>query len=253
MTKIRFWKIVRRQVWVYRKQWYSNITTDILSPIIQLLAFGLGLGSFIGTISGFSYLTFIVPGIVAGSAVSMATGNCTYGAYIRADYQKTYDMQLSTPLTLGDIILAEIVSASIFAIISSSFVMVISFLFGVVPNWELLVIPLLSFVIALVAGPIALTFTGRVYNINNFAIYFEMVVVPLSFLSGAYFPITILPAGLQIAVQLFPLYHVITAMRLAFFGTLTIGPVLVAVVISAAWAVPFFFLAQRAFAQRIIP
>ncbi len=253
MKQWRFLKVVRRQLLVYQKHLFSNLSSDVLSPVIQLLAFGLGLGTFVGAIGGFNYLTFIVPGIVAISAISTATGNCTYGAYIRADYQKTYDMALSTPMKLGDIILAEVVSASIFAIISSGCVVLISFLFGVVPNEQILVVPIIAFAGAFVFGCIALTYTGRVYNINNFNLYFELLIMPLSFLSGGYFPITVLPTGIQVAMQAFPLYHIIYTMRQAFFNLVTIWDVLIAIGMSAIWAVPFLFLARRSFARRIIP
>lgn len=253
MKQWRFLKIVRRQIWVYRKHLFSNLSSDVLSPIIQLLAFGIGLGTFVGAIQGFDYLTFIVPGIVAISAISTATGNCTYGAFIRADYQKTYDMALSAPIKLEDIILAEVVSASFFAIISSGCVVLISFLFGVVPNGQLFIVPIIAFAGAFVFGCIALTFTGRVYNINNFNLYFELLIMPLAFLSGGYFPISVLPEGIQVAVQVFPFYHIIYAMRQAFFNLLTIWDVLIALAISAAWAIPFLYLAQKSFARRIIP
>ncbi len=253
MKQWRFLKVVRRQLLVYRKHIFSNLSSDVLSPIIQLLAFGLGLGRFVGTIEGFNYLTFLVPGIVAISAISTATGNCTYGAFIRADYQKTYDMALSAPMKLGDIILAEVVSASLFAIISSGCVVLISFLFGVVPNAQIFIVPALAFAGAFVFGCIALTYTGRVYNINNFNLYFELLIMPLSFLSGGYFPLTDFPAGIQIAMQVFPLYHIIFAMRQAFFNLLTVWDVLIALGISVLWAVPFLFLARRSFARRIIP
>ncbi len=253
MNQWRFLKVVRRQLLVYRKHLFSNLSSDVLSPVIQMLAFGLGLGSYIGSIDGHNYLTFLVPGIVALSAISTATGNCTYGAYIRADYQKTYDMALSTPMKLGDIILAEVVSAAIFAIISSGCVVLISFLFGVIPNPQLFIVPLLAFSGAFVFGCFALTFTGRVYNINNFQIYFELLIMPLAFLSGGYFLIDDLPFGLQVGVKALPLYHIIYAMRLAFYGGLTVLDVLIAIGMSAIWAAPFFLLARRSFARRIIP
>lgn len=253
MIQWRFLKVVRRQLLVYRKHLFSNLSSDVLSPVIQLLAFGLGLGSYIGSIEGFDYLTFIIPGIVAISAISTATGNCTYGAYIRADFQKTYDMALSTPMKLGDIILAEVVSASIFAIISSGCVVLISFIFGITPNEQILVVPILAFAGAFVFGCIAMTYTGRVYNINNFNLYFELLIMPLSFLSGGYFPIGGFPLGIQVAMKAFPLYHIINAMRQAFFHIVTVWDILIAIGISAIWAIPFFFLARRSFARRIIP
>ncbi|OLS14360.1 MAG: ABC transporter [Promethearchaeota archaeon CR_4] len=253
MKEFRFFKIVRRQFWVYRKHLFSNLSSDILSPLIQLLAFGIGLGSYVGAIEGFDYLTFIVPGVVAISAISTASGNCTFGAYIRADYQKTYDMALSTPMKLGDIILAEVVSASFFAIISSGCVVLISFLFGVEPNVQIFIVPVIAFSGAFVFGCIALSYAGRVYNINNFNLYFELFVMPLAFISGGYFPITNLPLGLQYGVQVFPFYHVINTMRLAFFNSLTVGSIFITLAICAIWAFPFLYLARRSFAKRIIP
>ena len=86
--------IVRRNWWVYRKFLLSRFIWNLFAPTVTLLAFGLGVGSYISSIEGLSYLTFIAPGLIAFTTCFVASGDTTYGSFIRFEFQKTFDAQV---------------------------------------------------------------------------------------------------------------------------------------------------------------
>ena len=61
---------------------------------------GLGLGAYVGLVDGQKYIEFIAPGIIASYAMSSASFECTYGSFVRMEYQKTYDAIIATPLNI---------------------------------------------------------------------------------------------------------------------------------------------------------
>ena len=75
--------VVRRQYIVWLKLIWSSLAINIANPILFLFAFGFGLGRFIDTIGGVSYLVYVVPGMVAYSAMFAASFETTIGSFSR--------------------------------------------------------------------------------------------------------------------------------------------------------------------------
>ena len=75
----------------------------MVEPILILLAMGWGLGAYIGLVDGQKYIEFIAPGIIASYAMFSASFECTYGSFVRMEYQKTFDAIIATPLNVEDV------------------------------------------------------------------------------------------------------------------------------------------------------
>lgn len=82
-------------------------------PTVTILAFGFGVGSYISSIEGKNYLTFITPGLIAFTTSMVAAADTTWGAYIRLEFQNTFDAQIATPVSIWDIITGEVMYATI--------------------------------------------------------------------------------------------------------------------------------------------
>ena len=65
--------VFRRQFLVWRQIFWSSVSTNVANPILLLFAFGFGLGSVIDVMGGVDYLAFIVPGMMAYSAMFAAS------------------------------------------------------------------------------------------------------------------------------------------------------------------------------------
>ena len=99
--------MTRRQYLVWRKVIWSSLTTNVANPILFLFAFGFGLGAVVDRMAGLSYLAFVVPGMMAYSAMFAASFETTVGSFARFDFQKTWDATLATPVTLLELLLGE--------------------------------------------------------------------------------------------------------------------------------------------------
>ena len=75
--------VCRRQYLVWRNVIWSSMTTNVVSPLLFLYAFGFGLGAVIDDMGGLSYLAFVVPGMMAYSAMFAASFETTIGSYAR--------------------------------------------------------------------------------------------------------------------------------------------------------------------------
>ena len=75
--------VTRRQYLVWRKVIWSSLTTNVANPILFLFAFGFGLGAVVDRMAGLGYLAFVVPGMMAYSAMFAASFETTIGSFAR--------------------------------------------------------------------------------------------------------------------------------------------------------------------------
>jgi len=92
----------------YMKYYKLSLLGSLGDPLLYLFAMGYGLGRFLEQMEGMSYMAFIAPGLVISSAMFSASFECTYSAFLRMIYMKTYDAILATPLTIEDVVAGDI-------------------------------------------------------------------------------------------------------------------------------------------------
>jgi lipooligosaccharide transport system permease protein len=226
----RFWPVVMRNLLVWKKLAGASILGNIAEPLITLVAFGYGVGSLIGQIDGMPYIQYLASGSVAVSAALAATFEALYSAYSRMAVQKTWDSILNAPIALDDIVFAEMLWAAIKALFSCTAILVVIFLLGIsrAPSM-LLALPVLGLA-GITFASLALVFNALAKGYDFFTYYFTLVVTPMTFLSGVYFPIAQMPPWLQGIAQVLPLKAAVDLVRPLVLGNIPadpLGPLLI--------------------------
>lgn len=198
---------------VYNSQFISNAFPPFLEPLIMLVGLGVGFGAYIQTMGAVNYLLFLASGIVMTSSMYTAAFECTYGTYIRLEYDAVYDGMLGAPLSTNDLIIGEILFAGSKGAFFSLAVMIVTWIFGIVTYpWSAAVV-VIGFICGLMFGTLSMWITSFTRNINHFNFYFSGILSPMFFFSGAVFPLENLPAVLQWIAQAIPLTHVVALAR----------------------------------------
>ena len=209
----RFIRVWQRNRDVFFRLWHSEAPGFIAEPIIILLAMGLGLGAYVGLVDGQKYIEFIDPGIIASYAMFSASFECTYGSFVRMEYQKTYDAILATPLNVEDVIAGEIFWGATRSFMTGTVILAIAAAFQLVPSPWALLIPILAFLDGIMFGAIAILFTSIVPAIYSFNYYFTLFITPMFFFSGVFFPLTSFPKIVQTISWIAPLTPVVHLTR----------------------------------------
>ena len=226
----RFLKVWQRNLVTFQKIWKISFMTPLLEPLLFVAAFGLGFAGLIGDVRyggvELSYTAFIAPALIASAVMNNAFFETTYASFVRMYYQKTFDGMLATPLSIEEIILAEIVWSASKAAAAAAIMMGVLSLFGYVGYPAgLLAVPL-AFVGGVAFGAIGLFFTGIIPTIEMFNLPIFLFVTPMFLFSGTFFPVSNLPVWAQPAALAFPLYHLVELVRLACIGRCETVPVL---------------------------
>ena len=248
----RVWNVWKRNKDVFMKTYKTNFLPSILEPVLYLLALGLGLGGFVQAINGQPYINFIAPALVAVSMMYSSFYECTYASFVRMYYQKTFDAIIATPVTIEEVITAEILWGATKSLINSTIVLAVIVAVGLVPSSLFLLIPPLSFLVGLLFSTIAMCFTAIIPSIDAFNYPGFLFISPMFLLSGTFFPITSMPEILQAAAQIFfPLTNAVIVTR-----SLALGNIQLSILLNLAWMIiltpVFFVLAINLMKKRLI-
>ena len=197
------------------------------------------------------YIEFIAPGIVAAYAMFSASFECTYGSFIRMEYQKTYDAIITTPLNIEDIVGGEILWGATRSLITASVVLLVISAFGLVSSpWALLALPL-AVISGLMFASIALFFTSVAPAVYSFNYFFTLFITPMFFFSGIFFPLDGFPEIVQKLAWIAPLTPVADLTRAVISGQPGDGSWWGLAIIMGYTAV-FFPLALRRMKRRLL-
>lgn len=244
---------VWRRNWdVFFKTYQVNFLPPLVEPILYLLAIGYGLGMFVGEIDGVPYVEFIAPAMVAISIMNSAFFECTYSSFVRMYYQKTFDAMIATPLALDEVIAGELLWGATRSLIYSSVMLGVLIGFGVVDLPLSLIILPFSFLAGLLFAGIAMCFTAITPGIDSLNYPSFLFITPMLLFSGTFFPLDVLPGGLQIFARGFlPLTQVVTVTR-----SLTLSNFSPYFLYSIGWisilTVLFFFVSIHLMKRRLI-
>jgi len=219
---MRFIRVWQRNLWVYRKNWKISFIPPFLEPLFYLIAFGVGMSSLVGNIryqgTEISYVSFIAPALIGVSIMYNSFFETTYASFVRMYYQKTFDAMLATPLSLEEVITAEIVWGATKSLISAAIMMVVISFFGLIRYPDGLLILPLAVLGGIAFGSIGMFFTGIVNNIEMFNLPVFLFVTPMFLFSGTFFPIENLPRWAQQVALIFPLTHLANLARSFNYG-----------------------------------
>jgi len=244
----RVWKVWHRNFDVFTTTIKVNFLPSLLEPILYLLAFGFGLGGFIPSIEGQSYIAFIAPALVAISIMNGSFFECTFASFVRMYFQKTFDAIVATPVSVEEVVAGELLWGATRATINSTIVLSVVAVFGLISTPLFLIVIPLAFFGGLMFASMAMCFTAAAPNIDFFNFPSFLFLTPMFFLCGTFFPLTSLPIAVQGVAMALPLTHVVNIVRGVVTGHLVpilgLNP-LVLILISLVWIVLvtlFFFV-----------
>ncbi len=213
--------LVERAFVVNRRAWMA-VFSGFFEPVFYLLALGVGFGKLVSHVAGpggapISYVAFVAPALLASSAMNGAVLDSTFNVFHKLKYAKIYDTVLATPLGPADIALGEIswalLRGGLYAV---GFLLVMAVLGLLQSPWALLALPA-ALLIALAFASVGMAATTFLRSWQDFELV-NLAILPMFFFSTTFYPLSVYPRPLQIAVECFPLYHGIAMMRQLTMG-----------------------------------
>jgi ABC-2 type transport system permease protein len=233
----------------------SRLITSFTTPLLWLLIFGVGIGSGMGrfggnySISGYSYRTFIFPGIIGQTLLFTAIW---LGISLIWDREFGFLKEiLVAPISRTSIVIGKAMGGATSAFLQGLLLLPFSFIAGVklTPFSFLTCLPVM-FLIALGMVTIGLTLAARIGSLEGFNMIMSFVIMPMFFLSGALFPIDSLPLWLKLFTYVDPLTYGVDALRQILLHGANSFPLYLDITVLAGFTALITVIAGKVFSMK---
>ena len=232
--------IVRKEVTRILRIWGQTIVPPAITMTLYFIIFGELIGRRIGEMGGFTYMQYIVPGLVIMSVITNSYGNMV-SSFFGAKFGKHIEELLISPLPNWVILSGYVTGALVRGLMVGAVVMAVSMFFTRIevqyPLIMLSVLFLTAVVFAL-AGMVNAIFAQK---FDDIAIIPTFVLAPLTYLGGVFYSIALLPEFWQKVSVFNPILYMVNGFRLGMLGVsdvslgMTYGVILGAGAILFCW------------------
>ena len=224
----RFWPVFQRNLLVWRKLAIPSLVGNIAEPLMWLVAFGYGMGALVGQVNVGSgsgsgngtqavpYILFLASGSICMSAMQAASFEALYSAFSRMHVQKTWDGIMNAPVSLDDVVFAEMLWAAFKALFTITAILGVMLALGISHSPKLLLAWPILLGVGITFSCMALVFNALAKGYDFFTYYFTLFITPTMFLSGIFFPLSQLPPWLRGIADALPLANSVALVRPLF-------------------------------------
>ncbi len=198
------------------RNWVKTLATTLVPPVLYLVAFGYGFGQGV-MVEGVNYLEFVIPGIVALTAMTTSFNASGMKLHVDRLFYKCFDETLMSPVSPFAIIIGKTIIGVVRGLISVGALLAACFVFSPLPavGWMfVLVLVLTCFVFSFLGVIVALIAKSH----QDMSVFMSLVILPMSFLSGTFFSLRQIPQALSMALSISPLTHASLCLRASALG-----------------------------------
>ena len=227
--------LVRREIVRILRIWTQTLIPPAITMTLYFVIFGKLIGSRIGTIEGgFTYMQYIVPGLVMMSIITNSYGNIS-SSFFGAKFSRAVEEMLVSPMPNWVILLGYVTGAVVRGLVVGVLVLMIALFFTSLH----VVHPLLTFLSVLLGATIfsLAGFVNAVYakKFDDIALVPTFVLTPLTYLGGVFYSINMLGEPWQAISRINPILYMVNAFRFGVLGVSDVG-------IGTAFAVMVLFV-----------
>jgi ABC-2 type transport system permease protein len=201
----------------------SRIIGSLAQPLLFLVAFGYGFGSIYSKAGQGNYIQFLAPGIILMSVVFTAIFT---GIDIIWDRQFGFLKEtLVAPVSRLQIVLGKTIGGATVGIIQGLIVFLLTLIVGFRPQHIMALFPafLITFLVSLLFTSLGTAIASTLEDMQGFQLIMNFLVMPIVFLSGAFFPLNGLPKSIEFISNINPLSYGIDGLREALIGVTKFG------------------------------
>lgn len=236
----------------YRRTWRGSALSSFLLPLLTVLGFGLGVGAYVAGVDGVPYLDWLVPGLIASTAMQVGIGEATWPVLGGFEWRRTYFGHAAAPLRISDILDGHLAFVVFRVVSTASAFLLVAAAFGTLHSWwALAVLPIVALVGLAVAAP-TFAYAATIQTESYLSILIRIGMIPMSLFSGVFFPIDQMPDALIWLAYALPLWHGVDLARVATLGIAPHWPIAAHLLVLGAWIGGGWVLAWHRFRRRLV-
>ncbi|MDL5361455.1 ABC transporter permease [Halalkalicoccus sp. NIPERK01] len=219
----RFYTLLEREVQRFVRRPWNTFLPPMITNVLYFSVFGVILGTRIDSIQGFSYILFLLPGLVVLGAISNAFENASFSIF-HGRWNEYIHETITSPLSYTEMVVAYVLSSASRGIVVGIIIAVIGAFFTPVgierPLYLvafMLVVTLLFAALGVVGGLVAEDF-------DHLTVMNQFILRPLVFFGGVFYSLEILPPLWRTVSLLNPMVYMVNGVRYGFLGYSDVDP-----------------------------
>ncbi len=203
---VRTYKVINQVIW-----------PPIITTILYVLVFGLGLGSRMHNVQGVPYAAFLIPGLIMLQVIDQTYGESSSSLF-QGRFTNSIQELLVAPLSAVEIVTGYILASILRAILIALLILGVGFIMVRTSpeNWALYFG--MTILVSALFGAIGLIFGLLAEKFDHIAVFTTFVITPLVFVGGVFTSTQFLPPLVR-QISLFnPMFYMIDAFRYSFTG-----------------------------------
>ncbi|ARK20337.1 MULTISPECIES: ABC transporter permease [Sporosarcina] len=224
----------------YLRIWIQTLVPPVITTSLYFIIFGNLIGKRIGEMDGFSYMEFIVPGLIMMSVITSSYSNVS-SSFFSQKFQKNIEELLVAPVPTHIIIWGFVIGGIGRSVLVGILVTIISLFFVPlqVHSWSMVILTfLMTAILFSLAGLLNGIFAK---SFDDVSIVPTFILQPLTYLGGVFFAISMLPPFWQVISQFNPIVYMISGFRFGILGVIDV-PILFSILISITFIVVLYVI-----------
>jgi ABC-2 type transport system permease protein len=214
---IAFKTIVTKEILRFSRIWLQTIVPPVITTGLYFVIFGQLIGSQLSDIEGYSYIDYIIPGIILMSIINNAYANVVSSFYM-SKFSHFIEEMLVSPMPNYLILMGYVIGGVARGLAVGIVVAIISTFFAdlnVHNYFVLFSVVILTAVLFSLGG-----FINAIYanSFDDISIIPTFVLIPLTYLGGIFYSIEMLPSFWQTVSLGNPILYMVNAMRYGMLG-----------------------------------
>lgn len=217
-----YYTMIRTEAVRIFRIWSQTLLPPVVTTSLYFIVFGAFIGSQIPPIGGYSYMQFIVPGLIMMSVITSSYMN-TVSTFYFAKWTRTLEEILVSPAPAWVVTLGFVSGGVLRGMIVGFFVLIVSLFFT-----HLAIANIAVLLAALIMTSVLFSLGGLINGVfaksfDGVSIVPTFVLTPLTYLGGVFYSIHMLPPFWQTVSYANPILYMINAFRYGFLGTTDIN------------------------------
>jgi len=219
---IAFYTMMRKDIVRIFRIWSQTLLPPVVTTSLYFAIFGGFIGSQVDSIDGFSYMQFIMPGLVMMTVITSAYAHVS-SAFFSAKFMKSLEEMLVSPMPHWLIVLGFVSGGVIRSFLVSVLVIIVALLFTHITIANMFVIFAAGILTAILFSLAGLLNGIFAKGFDGITIIPNFVLTPLTYLGGIFYSIHLLPEPFRTLSLGNPILYMVNAFRHGFLGVSDVG------------------------------
>ena len=217
-----FCSLLTKEVNRFTRIWVQTLVPPAITMTLYFIIFGNLIGSRIGEMNGFSYMEYIVPGLIMMSVITNSYSNVA-SSFFSSKFQRNIEELLVAPVPNYVIILGFVMGGVVRGLLVGTIVTFVSLFFVdlQVDHWGIIIATVFMTSVVFSLGGLINAIYARTFD--DISIIPTFILTPLTYLGGVFYSISLLPEVWQNVSKINPIVYMVNAFRYGFLGVSDVG------------------------------